>query len=44
MEKEFVRWPEGWDAHAAHKCKGLDGGSPESRKAEFKQRLGHLFR
>jgi hypothetical protein len=44
MEKEFARWPEGWDAHAAHRCKGLDGGSTESRKAEFKQKLGHLFR
>jgi hypothetical protein len=22
MEKEFEMWPEGWDAHAAHRCKG----------------------
>ena len=44
MEKEFAMWPEGWDAHAAHKCKGLEDGTPEARKAEFKQKLGHLFR
>ena len=44
MEKEFAMWPEGWDAHAAHKCKGLNEGSPESRKAEFKRVLGQLFR
>jgi len=44
MEKEFVMWPEGWDAHAAHKCKGLEDGSPEARKAEFKRVLGRLFR
>jgi hypothetical protein len=44
MEKEFVMWPEGWDAHAAHKCKGLDAESPEGRKAEYKRSLGHLFR
>lgn len=24
MEKEFEMWPEGWDAHTAHRCKGLD--------------------
>ena len=44
MEKEFERWPEGWDAHAAHRCKGLDGQTPHSRKAEFKLALAHLFR
>jgi len=44
MEKEFAMWPEGWDAHAAHKCKGLDDGTAEARKAEFKRKLGHLFR
>jgi hypothetical protein len=44
MEKEFEMWPEGWDAHAAHRCKGLDTGTPQTRKAEFKRVLGHLFR
>ncbi len=44
MEKEFEMWPEGWDAHAAYRCKGVDGNSPQARKAEFKQILGHLFR
>ena len=43
MEKEFERWPEGWDAHAAHRCKGLESETPQSRKAEFKLALGHLF-
>jgi hypothetical protein len=44
MEKEFEMWPEGWDAHAAHRCKGVEGDSPQARKAEFKRVLGHLFR
>jgi hypothetical protein len=44
MDKEFERWPEGWDAHAAHRCKGLQEGTPQARKAEFKRVLGHLFR
>ena len=44
MEKEFERWPEGWDAHAAHRCKGVDGATPQARKTEFKRVLGHLFR
>jgi hypothetical protein len=44
MEKEFAMWPEGWDAHAAYTCKGMDVGSPDQRKAEYKRSLGHLFR
>jgi hypothetical protein len=44
MDKVFEIWPEGWDAHAAHRCKGLDGSTPQERKAEFKQALGRLFR
>ena len=44
MEMEFEMWPEGWDAHAAHKCKGLEAGTPLSRKTEFKRVLNHLFR
>ena len=44
MEMVFEMWPEGWDAHAAHKCAGLDNGSPQQRKAQFKEALSHLFR
>jgi hypothetical protein len=44
MEKEFEMWPEGWDSHAAHRCKGLGDGTTQERKAEFKRVLGHLFR
>jgi hypothetical protein len=44
MDMVFDKWPEGWDAHAAHRCKGVDSASPEERKAEFRLVLGHLFR
>jgi hypothetical protein len=44
MEKVFVMWPEGWDAHSAHRCPGLELGPAEGRKAEFRRALGHLFR
>jgi hypothetical protein len=44
MEKEFEMWPEGWDAHAAHWCKGVEGGTPQERRAEYKRVLNHLFR
>lgn len=40
----FRSWPEGWDAHAATRCRGISGSDPESRKAEFKRRYGQLFR
>lgn len=40
----FRSWPEGWDAHAARRCRGLDRLGPEDRKAEFKDRFAHLFR
>ena len=40
----FTSWPEGWDAHAASRCRGLPGNDPETRKAEFKRRYGQLFR
>ncbi|MGQ0703902.1 MAG: DUF433 domain-containing protein [Gemmatimonadales bacterium] len=40
----FRSWPEGWDAHAATRCRGIPGSSAEARKAEFKRRYGHLFR
>jgi hypothetical protein len=42
--KVFEKWPEGWDAHAAHRCEGVNPGTPEERKAEFRRVLGHLFR
>lgn len=35
----FKRWPFGWDAHAAHKCKGLKEIEPEARKAEYKRQF-----
>jgi len=44
MDHSFTMWPEGWDAHAAHRCKGLDEGTAQARKAEFKRVLSHLFR
>ena len=31
-QKEFKRWPWGWDAHAAHACRGLS--RDRSRKAK----------
>ncbi len=43
-DKIFVSWPEGWDAHAAHRCAGLSGATEEERKVEFKRRFAHLFR
>jgi serine/threonine protein kinase len=43
-EKEFKRWPSGWDAHSEHRCKGLAAIGKEERKREFKERYRHLFR
>jgi len=40
----FRSWPEGWDAHAASRCRGIPAGDPEWRKAEFKRRYTQLFR
>lgn len=40
----FQSWPEGWDAHAATRCRGVAGSSPETRKSEFKRRYAQLFR
>jgi len=42
--KDFARWPDGWDAHAAHKCAGLENETEVERKAEFKALLRALFR
>lgn len=35
----FKRWPFGWDAHAAHKCTGLEEVDETARKAEFKRKF-----
>jgi hypothetical protein len=43
-EKEFKKWPLGWDAHAATNCKKLKGTSPDERKRNFKNLFKHLFR
>ncbi len=43
-ELVFKSWPEGWDGHAATRCRGLAGRQPGTRKAEFKRRFDHLFR
>lgn len=40
----FRSWPEGWDSHAAKKCRGLKGRDEATRKAEFKRRFEPLFR
>jgi uncharacterized protein (DUF433 family) len=40
----FKTWPEGWDAHAEHKCSGVTANDPARRKSEFKRRYGFLFR
>jgi len=40
----FKTWPDGWDAHAEHKCSGVTANDPARRKAEFKRRYGSLFR
>lgn len=42
-QKQFKRWPWGWDAHAAHGCSGLAATAPEDRKAEFKRRFAQYF-
>ena len=42
--KVFARWPSGWDAHAAHRCEAIQGGTEEQRKAEFQRRFARLFR
>ncbi len=40
---QFRRWPWGWDAHAAHRCKGIPGSDPDRRKAIFRSRFGRLL-
>ncbi len=36
-KKRFASWPLGWDAHAAHTCTGVTGGTPEERKRVFRE-------
>jgi hypothetical protein len=38
QQKRFVRWPWGWDGHAAHGCTGIPGGTPEERKRVYRER------
>jgi len=40
----FRSWPEGWDGHAALRCRGIQASGPEARKSEFKRRFGQLFK
>ena len=43
-QKTFDRWPNGWDAHAAHQCAALEAEDKQERKAEFKGAFRKLFR
>ena len=40
----FRSWPEGWDGHAAVRCRGIEGKGASARKSEFKRRYAQLFR
>jgi uncharacterized protein (DUF433 family) len=40
----FKSWPEGWDGHAAERCRGIARQDARARKAEYKARFGYLFR
>jgi len=43
-DKVFQVWPEGWDAHAAHRCSGVSGSTDKERKVNFKRQWSRLFR
>ena len=43
-EKVFEKWPFGWDAHVASRCRGAEGSTEEERKTYFKERFAHLFK
>ncbi len=43
-QSTFETWPQGWDAHADHRCAGLENLDSVARKAEFKATSRHLFR
>jgi hypothetical protein len=38
QKKTFVRWPWGWDGHAAHGCSSIAGDTPEERKRAYRER------
>lgn len=40
----FQSWPEGWDGHAATRCRGVQGATQAARKAEFKRKFAQLFK
>jgi hypothetical protein len=40
----FKKWPLGWDAHAAFKCRGAEGDTDQERKMYFRERFARLFR
>lgn len=40
----FRSWPEGWDGHAAVRCRGIQSKGAAARKKEFKDRYAQLFR
>ncbi|HEU5219227.1 MAG TPA: DUF433 domain-containing protein [Gemmatimonadales bacterium] len=40
----FRSWPEGWDGHAAMRCRGIEARGAAARKTEFKRRYAYLFR
>ena len=42
--KVFERWPDGWDAHAASRCRGLESEGQTALKAEYKATFRTLFR
>jgi len=43
-ETVFKEFPLGWDAHAAYRCSGLTPGDAESKKREYRERFGYLFK
>ena len=43
-EHELHGWSQGWDSHAEHVCSNLSATDPKERKAEYKEKLRHLFR
>jgi hypothetical protein len=35
---QFVRWPLGWDGHAAYVCSGIEGDAPDERRRAYRER------
>jgi hypothetical protein len=40
----FEKWPLGWDAHAASRCRGAESDTDRERKIYFRERFARLFR